>query len=304
MADKKGIFRSPGDIVFNAQTISESADELRVADDSIIVNFDKSGSTATLKLNHTTADASISWNGSVLTTSAPISGVVTVTDAGGDGSLGISGSVITYTGPSAAEVRAHFSGSTGITYNSSTGAISVTNSGVSAATYGSATAVPQVAVNAQGQITSASAVNISIPHSQVNDFQSAVESDVEAYLSGGAGITYSSGAISLTNTIGPAGAGSFGSATGVGTFTVDQYGRLTAASTTAIAIPHTQITDFDAGVRGTGGSPNGAVTGTAGQIDFNQSSGAFSLPGTITQATNFSTELTAPTLGSADNSTK
>ena len=118
MADKKGIFRSPGDIVFNAQTISESADELRVADDSIIVNYDKSGSTATLQLSHTTANASISWNGSVLTTSAPISGSLSVTDAGGDGSLAYSGSTITYTGPSAAEVRAHFSGSTGITYNS------------------------------------------------------------------------------------------------------------------------------------------------------------------------------------------
>ena len=186
MADKKGIFRSPGDIVFNAQTISESADQLRVADDSIIVNYDKSGSTATLQLSHTTANASISWNGTALTTSAPISGALSVTDAGGDGSLAYSGSTITYTGPSAAEVRAHFSGSTGITLSS--GAISITNSGVSAATYGSASAVPQVAVNAQGQITSASAVNISVPASAITDFSEAVDDRVGAMASGGTGI--------------------------------------------------------------------------------------------------------------------
>ena len=293
MADKKGIFRSPGNIVFNAQSISERADQLRVSDDSIVVNYDKTGSTSTLQLSHTTANATISWNGTTLTASAPITGALSVTDAGGDGSLTYSGSTITYTGPSAAEVRAHFSGSTGITLSG--GAISITNSGVSAATYGSATAVPQVAVNAQGQITSASDVNISIPHSQVNDFQSAVESDVEAYLSGGTGITYSAGAISITNTaVTP---NTYGSATGVGTFTVNQQGQITSASTTAIAIPHSQITDFDAEVRA-------LFAGTAGEITYNSSNGTFSLPSQITQATDFNTELTAPTVASSDNSTK
>jgi hypothetical protein len=40
---------------------------------------------------------------------------ISVTDAGGDGSLAYSSGEITYTGPSATEVRAHFSGGTGVT---------------------------------------------------------------------------------------------------------------------------------------------------------------------------------------------
>ena len=49
-----------------------------------------------------------------------IRGKISVTDAGGDGSLAYNNStgVITYTGPSAAEVRAHISGGTGVTVSS------------------------------------------------------------------------------------------------------------------------------------------------------------------------------------------
>lgn len=48
---------------------------------------------------------------------------ISVTDAGGDGSLAYNSStgVITYTGPSAAEIRSHFTASGGITYTSATG---------------------------------------------------------------------------------------------------------------------------------------------------------------------------------------
>ena len=77
---------------------------------------------------------SASYNAStgVITYTGPansdITGLISVTDAGGDGSLAYSSGEITYTGPSAAEVRAHFSAGTGIAISS--GAISTDDSAI------------------------------------------------------------------------------------------------------------------------------------------------------------------------------
>lgn len=51
-------------------------------------------------------------------TDARAQAAISVTDAGGDGSLAYSSGTITYTGPSATETRAHFSAGTGVTYSS------------------------------------------------------------------------------------------------------------------------------------------------------------------------------------------
>jgi hypothetical protein len=87
---------------------------------------------------------------------------VSVTDNGGDGSLTYTPAtgVISYTGPSAAETRAHFSGGTGITYTSGTGEIKITDTTVVAGTYGSASLVPVFTVNAQGQVDSIGTVSV------------------------------------------------------------------------------------------------------------------------------------------------
>ena len=74
--------------------------------------------SATNKFIHTTLDSA---NGSV-------TAQLSVTDAGGDGSLSYDSSsgIFTYTGPSATEVRSHFVAGANITYDSATGIISST----------------------------------------------------------------------------------------------------------------------------------------------------------------------------------
>ena len=94
-----------------------------------LLTIETSGDNFTDSINlnpFTTAD--LAENTNLYHTTARARGAISVTDAGGDGSLAYNSStgVITYTGPSAAQVRAHFSASTGISISS--GAIS-TNDG-------------------------------------------------------------------------------------------------------------------------------------------------------------------------------
>lgn len=79
---------------------------------------------------------------------------ISVTDAGGDGSLAYNSStgVITYTGPSAAEARAHFSATGGVSYDNSSGAFTL--SGVSNSELAnSAITINSTAVSLGGSIT-------------------------------------------------------------------------------------------------------------------------------------------------------
>ena len=63
-------------------------------------------------------------------------------------------------------VSATYTAGTGLTLTGYS--FSITNTGVSAATYGSASAVPVIAVNAQGQITSATTTTIAIANTQIS----------------------------------------------------------------------------------------------------------------------------------------
>jgi len=160
---------------------------------------------------------SFSYSSGVYTYTGPsnadITGLISVTDAGGDGSLSYSNGVITYTGPSASEVRAHLSAGTGLDFASgvfsveagSIGATELTASGVTAATYGSGTAVPSIVVDADGRITSASTTAVAISHLDTDDLAEGTNkffstAQVDAHLTGGTGITYNAGTISLTDT--------------------------------------------------------------------------------------------------------
>jgi hypothetical protein len=107
------------------------------------------------------------------------------------------------------------------------GTISLANTAVTAGVYGTSTVVPQITVDAQGRITSVA--NVSISSGGVGTVTNVATG---TGLTGGP-IT-SNGTISLANTA--VVAADYGSASQVGTFTVDAQGRLTAASNVAINI--------------------------------------------------------------------
>jgi len=107
------------------------------------------------------------------------------------------------------------------------GTISLANTAVTSGVYGTSTVVPQITVDAQGRITSVA--NVSIASGGVGTVTNVATG---TGLTGGP-IT-SNGTISLANTA--VVAAPYGSASQVGTFTVDAQGRLTAAANVAISI--------------------------------------------------------------------
>ena len=114
----------------------ESEDEWSVGSEKIVagtfegallgnVTGDVSGEAGTVAALTGLTTANLAENTNLYHTTARARAAVSVTDAGGDGSLAYNNStgVVTYTGPSAAEVRAHLSAGTGVTYSG--GAISI-----------------------------------------------------------------------------------------------------------------------------------------------------------------------------------
>jgi hypothetical protein len=138
---------------------------------------------------------------------------------------------------------------TGGTGEGSTPVLSLPNSGVTAASYGSATEIPVLTVDAQGRVTAASTATVA---TELNITDGTNNNTVDLLndtltFTGGTALTTTVGTdevtVDLDDTTVTAGA--YGAAGSVGTFTVDAQGRLTAAATTAIAITASQVTDFD-----------------------------------------------------------
>lgn len=182
-----------------------------------------------------------------------------------------------------------FSGSG--TYTAGTGLtltgtqFSITNTGVTANTYGSASAVPVFAVNAQGQITSVTNTNIDIAASQVTSGTLAVAqggTNIGSYTIGD--MLYASGATTLSKL-------AIGSANYVMTSTgsAPQYvaqstlsvGSATNATNTAITADSTNATNYLTFVSATTGNlgqlVNSSITcnPSTGQITGGVAGGAF-----------------------------
>ena len=142
------------------------------------------------------------------------------------------------------------SGGTGIAsaISGDTVTFNLSNTGVSAATYGSSTAIPVLAVNAQGQITSASTASISTDLTLVDDASTSATISLATdtlKISGGTGTTSAiSGdtvTINLDNTA--VSAGSVGSSSAIPVLTIDAQGRITAASTASVSSDLTIVDD-------------------------------------------------------------
>lgn len=102
------------------------------------------------------------WNATAIANNYLANSSITINGS----SVSLGGSVtVTATASNALTIGTGLSGSS---YNGSTPVtIAISNTGVSAATYGSASSVPAIVVNAQGQITSATDTSIAIAASQV-----------------------------------------------------------------------------------------------------------------------------------------
>lgn len=116
------------------------------------------------------------------------------------------------------------------------------NSGVTAATHGSAASVPRFTVDAKGRVTSVTNTSIQISTSQITGYPTFANSattdttNANNITSG----TLPDARLSSTAVT----AGSYGGNNKVGRFTVDAKGRLTAASESQISITKSQVSDF------------------------------------------------------------
>jgi hypothetical protein len=120
------------------------------------------------------------------------------------------------------------------------GTVNLPNSGVTAAQYGSSTAIPVITVNADGLVTALSTASITTALTIAGDnggTDSVSLASDTLTIAGGTGLTTTRGdnviTVDLDNTA--VTAGSYGSTSAVPVITVDAQGRITSASTTAVA---------------------------------------------------------------------
>ena len=276
----------------NVTQVSTTINENRVAAEEFIINSDGENTTAKLTLNSNNSLANISFvdggnvviepniqgnlivgPGQTLTVSggATINGNVffgNVTGVASEATMFTDLVTVTLSGDATGSAQFQGAGNTATiplvldSVNSNTGS------------WGNASYSPNFTVNAKGLITAAGENAINITTSQVSD-----HTTVTRNLFGGInGITYTSGDgnISLTDTIGAASAGTYGSASAVPVFLADRYGRIGSITNTNIAITASQVTDFTTQVEATLSVTD---AGGDGSLAYNNTTGVFTYTG-------------------------
>lgn len=139
------------------------------------------------------------------------------------------------------------SGGTGLTATAGatdTITLDLDNTTVSAGSYGSGTAIPTFTVDAQGRLTAAGTASLSLSTFDTDDltegasnlyFTTArVDTEIDSYVSGGTGVTVSSGTISIGQAIGSGDSPTFTNLTLSGNLTVN--GTTTTVNSTTVSV--------------------------------------------------------------------
>ena len=221
-------------------------------DDRIIFWDDSAGATAFLDIGTGLAISGTTLSNSITQyADSDARAAVSVTDSGGDGSLAYNSStgVITYTGPSAAEVRAHISAGTGISISS--GAIS-------------STITQYTDTDAQGAITvTDSGGDGSLAYSGGTiTYTGPSATEVRAHLSAGTGVSYSGGEFSIGQAVATGSNVTFADVAATGNVTItgnlDVNGTTTTLDTTNSTITD-RLIELGNGTTGTPANDMGLV---------------------------------------------
>lgn len=179
-------------------------------------------------------------------------------------------------------VGSSLSGGTGLTltYDDDAGTlvIDLDDTAVTAGEYGSSTAIPVITIDEQGRITAADTAAISTDMAIAGDGSTSdtisIGTDTLTF-AGGTGLTSSVANDTVTFDLDDTAviADSYGAADTVATFTVDEQGRLTAATDVGISITSSAVTDFASEVREVAGinqtfEPMGHAVRLDSQISF------------------------------------
>ena len=275
----------------NVTQVTTTINENRVAAEEFIINSDGTNTTAKLTLNSNNTLANISFvtggnmvvepnlqgniiigAGQTLTvdSGASISGNVFTGNLQGEAANAITLSdFVTVVLDGDATGQAQFRGAG----NTATIPLVLDSVNANTGSFGNAATIPNFTVNAKGLITAAGETAANITASQVSDFTTSAR----AVNSGSLGVEYnaSTGVISLSQY---SNAGQFGNATAVPQIDVDSGGRLSSVTAFDIAIPSTQVTDFETAGRALISDNSSSATGD-GSLTYSSATGVITYTG-------------------------